>query len=207
MAQIEILEPQSRWPAEFAAAGARLRQALGPLALAINHIGSTSVPGLDAKDVIDLQVSVAALDLDLLKPAIDAAGYRIGDELRFDHVPAGEDPNPDLWAKFRAAAPKGGRRTHIHIRVRGRPNERYAMLFRDFLRATQPAAASYALIKRELAAATPTTSTPTTRVKDPVCDLDHDRGRTLGRRSRLDATAVGRVAASGIGEIVAPRTT
>jgi GrpB-like predicted nucleotidyltransferase (UPF0157 family) len=171
MAQIEIIGPQSRWPAEFAAAGARLRQTLGPLALTINHIGSTSVPGLDAKDVIDLQVSVAALDLDLLKPAIDAAGYRIGDELWSDHVPAGEDPNPDLWAKFRAAAPEGGRRTHIHIRVRGRPNERYALLFRDFLRATPHAAANYALIKRELAARHADDVDAYYAVKDPVCDL------------------------------------
>jgi GrpB-like predicted nucleotidyltransferase (UPF0157 family) len=171
MPQIEILEPQVGWPAEFAAAGARLRQALGPLALAINHIGSTSVPGLDAKDVIDLQVSVAALDLDLLKPAIDAAGYRLRDDIWFDHVPAGEDPNPDLWAKFRAAAPEGGRRTHIHIRVRGRPNERYALLFRDFLRATPPAAASYALIKRQLAARHADDVDAYCAVKDPVCDL------------------------------------
>ena len=171
MAQIEILAPQSRWPAEFAAIGARLRGALGPLALSINHIGSTSVPGLDAKDVIDLQISVAALDVGALEPAIEHAGYRISDELWFDHVPAGQDPDPDLWAKLRAAAPKGGRRTHIHIRVRGRPNERYALLFRDFLRATPATAASYALIKRELAARHADDVDAYYAVKDPVCDL------------------------------------
>jgi GrpB-like predicted nucleotidyltransferase (UPF0157 family) len=171
MPQIEILAPQSRWPAEFAEIGGRLRDALGPLALAINHIGSTSVPGLDAKDVIDIQVSVALLDVGALEPALEAAGYRISDELWFDHVPAGEDPNPDLWAKLRAAAPDGGRRTHIHLRVRGRPNERYALLFRDFLRARPAAAASYALIKRELAARHADDVDAYYAVKDPVCDL------------------------------------
>jgi GrpB-like predicted nucleotidyltransferase (UPF0157 family) len=171
MPQIEILEPQTRWPAEFSEIGARLRGALGPLALAINHIGSTAVPGLDAKDVIDLQISVAALDVGALEPAIEAAGYRISDELWFDHVPAGEDPNPDLWVKLRAAAPEGGKRTHIHIRLRGRPNERYALLFRDFLRATPAAAASYALIKRELAARHADDVDAYYAVKDPVCDL------------------------------------
>jgi GrpB-like predicted nucleotidyltransferase (UPF0157 family) len=171
MAEIEILAPQSRWPAEFAEIGARLRGALGPLALSINHIGSTSVPGLDAKDVIDLQISVVALDLEVLKPAIEAAGYRLREGLWRDHRPAGYDPDPELWAKLMAAAPEGDRRTHIHIRVRGRPNERYALLFRDFLRATPSAAASYALIKRELAARHADDVDAYYAVKDPVCDL------------------------------------
>jgi GrpB-like predicted nucleotidyltransferase (UPF0157 family) len=164
MAQIEILEPQSRWPAEFAAAAARLRQALGPLALAINHIGSTSVPGLHAKDVIDIQIGVAALDpAGPLQAAIEAAGYRLRDNIWFDHVPGGDDPDPERWAKRMGGAAEGDRRTHIHIRVRGRPNERYALLFRDFLRATPAAATTYGLIKRELAARHADESTPITR--------------------------------------------
>jgi GrpB-like predicted nucleotidyltransferase (UPF0157 family) len=171
MPQIEILEPQARWPAEFAKIGARLRGALGPLALAINHIGSTSVPGLDAKDVIDLQISVAALDRGLIKPALEAAGYPLREGDWVDHRPAGADPDRELWAKLMANAPEDGRRTHIHIRLRGRPNERYALLFRDFLRATPAAAASYALIKRELAARHADDVDAYYSVKDPVCDL------------------------------------
>jgi len=171
MPQIEILEPQARWPAEFAEIGARLRGALGPLALAINHIGSTSVPGLDAKDVIDLQISVAALDRGLIKPALEAAGYLLREGDWFDHRPAGADPDCQLWAKLMANAPEGERRAHIHIRVRGRPNERYALLFRDFLRATRASAASYGLIKRELAARHADDVDAYYAVKDPVCDL------------------------------------
>ena len=56
---IVITEYQSRWPAEFAELAVRLRRAAGDLALRIDHIGSTSVPGLAAKDVIDVQVTVA----------------------------------------------------------------------------------------------------------------------------------------------------
>jgi GrpB-like predicted nucleotidyltransferase (UPF0157 family) len=172
MPQIEILSPQSRWPKEFAEIGARLRSSLGPLALAINHIGSTSVPGLDAKDVIDIQVSVRSLDpVGPLRDAIEAAGYRLRDDAWFDHVAAGDDPDPKHWAKRVGGAPEGGRRTHIHIRVRGRPNERYALLFRDFLRAAPPAAASYGLIKRELAARHADDADAYYAVKDPVCDL------------------------------------
>lgn len=171
MPQIEILEPQARWPAEFAEIGARLRAALGPLALAINHIGSTSVACLAAKDVIDLQISVAALDRSRLQPALEAAGFRLRDGDWVDHRPAGADPAPELWSKLMANPPEGWRRTHIHIRMRGRPNERYALLFRDFLRADPAAAASYALIKRELAARHADDVDAYYAVKDPVCDL------------------------------------
>ena len=73
-ASIEIIDYQPRWPAEFAEIGAKLRAAFGPLALAINHIGSTSAPGLAAKDVIDVQVTVAGLD----PPAAAAGGDRGG---------------------------------------------------------------------------------------------------------------------------------
>ena len=59
---IEIVPYQDRWPGEFAAIGRRLRSALGDAALRIDHIGSTAVPGLAAKDVIDVQVSVLDLD-------------------------------------------------------------------------------------------------------------------------------------------------
>ena len=56
-----IIDYQPTWPAEFAAIAATLRHALGDLALRIDHIGSTSVPGLAAKDIIDVQIAVAAL--------------------------------------------------------------------------------------------------------------------------------------------------
>jgi GrpB-like predicted nucleotidyltransferase (UPF0157 family) len=60
MARIEIVEYQARWPAEFAGIAALLRQAFGPLARAIHHIGSTSVPGLAVKDpVCDLILDAA----------------------------------------------------------------------------------------------------------------------------------------------------
>jgi GrpB-like predicted nucleotidyltransferase (UPF0157 family) len=170
--EIEILSPQSRWPAEFAEIGARLRGSLGPLALSINHIGSTSVPGLDAKDVIDIQISVASLDpVGPLEAAIEAAGYRLRDGAWSDHVPEGDDPDPRQWAKRYGGAREGERRTHIHIRVGGRRNQRYALLFRDYLRATPAAATTYGLIKRELAARHADDVDAYYAVKDPVCDL------------------------------------
>ena len=60
-----IVPAQPAWPAEFRALAAKLHEALGPLARRINHIGSTSDPGLDAKDGIDVQVTVAVLAISL----------------------------------------------------------------------------------------------------------------------------------------------
>ena len=180
MPQIEIVDYQPRWPGEFAAAAARLSAAFGPLALAIHHIGSTSVPGLAAKDVIDLQVSVESLDPgEPIEAAIVAAGYAWRPDPLNDHVPIGANPDPSLWRKRYGGAgsallpvvPGGGRRTHIHIRQLGLPNHRYALLFRDYLRASGPARENYALLKRELARLHPDDVNAYYAVKDPVCDL------------------------------------
>jgi len=181
MARIEIVDYQPRWPAEFAEIAAELRAAFGPLALAIHHIGSTSVPGLAAKDVIDLQVSVASLDPgEPIEAAVAAAGYAWRPEPLNDHVPVGADPDPSLWRKRYAGAgsdllPAGPgatrRRTHIHIRQLGLPNHRYALLFRDYLRASPPARENYALLKRELARLHPDDVDAYYAIKDPACDL------------------------------------
>ena len=60
--RITIVSYRKTWPREFDTLGRRLRTALGSMALRIDHIGSTSVPGLAAKDVIDIQITVHALD-------------------------------------------------------------------------------------------------------------------------------------------------
>jgi GrpB-like predicted nucleotidyltransferase (UPF0157 family) len=66
---VTVLAPSETWASEFGSVGARLRNELGALALRIDHIGSTAVPGLAAKDILDIQVTVAALDEALLAPS------------------------------------------------------------------------------------------------------------------------------------------
>ena len=167
--KLEILPYQSRWPAEFTEIAKILRQGLGDLALCIDHIGSTSVPGLAAKDIIDIQITVADLDQHFLS-AMQTLGYTFREGIWRDHQPAGmEGPETD-WEKWYFREPAGQRRTHTHVRVIGSANQRYPLLFRDYLRAHPATAESYAELKRRLAKelANPLTYPD---VKDPAVDL------------------------------------
>ncbi len=172
MRVIEILPYQTHWATEFQQIGTSLRQALGSLALRIDHIGSTSIPGLGAKDIVDIQVTVASLvPEEPLKAAFLAAGYEMRDGVWEDHRPAGDErPEPE-WQKRYCREHEGARRVHLHVRVAGAANQRYAVLFRDFLRSNPSAAGSYDQIKRELARLHPHDIDAYYAVKDPACDL------------------------------------
>jgi GrpB-like predicted nucleotidyltransferase (UPF0157 family) len=166
---IKIVGYRNRWPDEFGKIAARLRSGLADLALRIDHIGSTSVRGLAAKDVIDVQITVAALEV-----PVDAAMHRLGysraPSIGGDHrPPAADGPDAD-WQKWYYVAPTKHRRTNTHMRVLGRPNQRYPLLFRDYLRAHPKTAEAYARLKRQLAEnlADPDTYPD---VKDPAVDL------------------------------------
>jgi GrpB-like predicted nucleotidyltransferase (UPF0157 family) len=186
---IEIVSPRADWAAEFDAIAARLADAFGALAMGIEHIGSTSVPGLPAKDVIDVQVSVGSLDLpNDIRDRLSRAGFTLLQGAWSDHVPCNAEPTPELWAKRYARASDGARRAHVHIRRHGAPNERYALLFRDYLRASPPAAGSYALIKQELAARYSDDEDAYYAVKDPVCDLIMDAAERWAAAADWDRT-------------------
>lgn len=166
---IEIVTYRESWPREFADLSAALRGALGELAPRIDHIGSTSVPGLAAKDVIDVQITVRELD-DRVAEALEALGYvRWGAVVRDHRPPEATGPESD-WQKQLFVQAPGKRRTNVHVRVLGRPNQRYPLLFRDYLRAHPAAAEAYARLKLELARILDDTGTYAD-VKDPACDL------------------------------------
>jgi GrpB-like predicted nucleotidyltransferase (UPF0157 family) len=166
---LQIVAYNPNWPAEFNRIAAGLRAALRKLAVRIDHIGSTAVPGLAAKDVIDIQVTVQALD-ETLRAAFHALGYVQSEGIRRDHRPPGASGPETDWEKWYFSPPPGQRRTHTHVRVAGRPNQRYPLLFRDYLRAHPQSAGAYAELKRRLAhgLADPD-SYP--EVKDPAVDL------------------------------------
>jgi GrpB-like predicted nucleotidyltransferase (UPF0157 family) len=169
VAPVSIVAPRASWPAEFHAAGVRLRDALGTLALQIHHVGSTSVPALPAKDILDIQVTVAALNEVELAPPLTRAGFVLSSHNRSDHRPAGETGPPSEWQKL-FVREASGRPMNIHVRVTGRRNQRYALLCRDFLRSHPAAAQAYGLFKHRLAAVG-IESGVYAEIKDPVFDL------------------------------------
>ena len=166
-----VIQPYShQWPSEFEEVKVNLQEGLGDVAARIDHIGSTSVPGLAAKNIIDVQVSVSDLADRRLVGAFERLGAAATD-ITMDHVPPGDQREPSAWEKRYFRAPASWRPTHIHVRETGRANTRYALLFRDYLRHSPPAAAAYAQIKMTLSRLHPEDVDAYYAVKDPVCDL------------------------------------
>lgn len=127
------------WRERFRELGTALRGALGKIALRIDHISSTAIPGLAAKPIIDVQISVSSFEpLDIYRIRLETGGFvfRAG--------------NPDLSKRYFRETP-GDRRTHIHVRCRGSWSEQGALLFRDYLRAHEDDARAYAAVKYRLA--------------------------------------------------------
>lgn len=167
-----IVPYQSSWESRGCALTEELAAALGPLALRVDHIGSTAIGGMAAKAVFDLQIGVD--DLDEAARAFDAPLVELGFErwpYEQDHVPAGRDDDPAGWSK-RLWSRRGHRLgdANLHVRRRGAPNERLALLFRDWFRAHPESVPSYARFKLVLAEAVADYDTYTD-VKDPVVDL------------------------------------
>lgn len=166
---IEICDYQTAWPGDYARVSRRLASHLGTLALGIDHIGSTAVAGLAAKDIIDVQVTVAELGPPVVE-AIERAGYRWRRDVYRDHLPPGFTEHEGDWSKYFFKDSPGERAVHIHVRQAGRPNQRYPLLFRDYLIAHPSAATAYAELKRRLAASL-RDADAYPEVKDPAVDL------------------------------------
>jgi GrpB-like predicted nucleotidyltransferase (UPF0157 family) len=170
MTGIVIVRPDESWPAQYEKTAHAIAGHLGELAQRIDHIGSTSVPGLPAKDIIDIQVTVGT------EPELDDAAERMASadwELRpprRDHPVPGLPADDLQWVKRLLVEPMYRRRINLHIRVDGRANQRYALLFRDYLRSHPDTAQAYAVFKRQ-AAALRLEIVDYSDLKDPVCDL------------------------------------
>jgi dephospho-CoA kinase len=124
----------------------RIEIACGAKALRVDHIGSTAVPGMDAKDVIDIQVTVASLEVaDEINGALANVGYP-----RIEHITADTAHTADaaLWRKRIHCAADPGRPANIHIRVDGWPAQQFALLFRDWLEANPRVQQDYLAAKR-----------------------------------------------------------
>jgi GrpB-like predicted nucleotidyltransferase (UPF0157 family) len=136
-----------RWPGEFAVLARRVGSALGPVAVKVDHIGSTSVPGLAAKDCIDLQVRAGTLDNDLIISRFSAIGFRV----RPDPWNQAEIAGGRTWPKLVFAPPPGERASNVHVREASGATARRNLLFRDFLRANDTARDAWGEFKQRLA--------------------------------------------------------
>jgi len=136
----------------------------------IDHIGSTSIPGLGAKDIIDIQVTVRELT-PLPISLLQDVGFVYVKAHSSDHVPAGESPEPSQCAKQYFCSGPSRRQSHIHIRVHGKRNQKYALLFRDYLRSNPNACKTIELIKLQLAKHHAEDVETYYDIKDPVYDL------------------------------------
>jgi GrpB-like predicted nucleotidyltransferase (UPF0157 family) len=133
---IRVVEYDKDWPARFESWRELIAKGLRPVALRIDHVGSTSVPGLAAKPIVDVQVSVADIsDEENYVPELE----RLGVQLR---------SRDDLHRYFRPFADRP-RDLHVHVCAAGSGWEREHLLFRDYLRATPAAREVYAETKRE----------------------------------------------------------
>jgi GrpB-like predicted nucleotidyltransferase (UPF0157 family) len=136
-----VVDHDPTWATDAAAEIDRLRVALGPVAVRVEHIGSTAVPGLAAKPIIDLQVSVAALEpRERYVRPLERAGYLFA-------------PSPDTPdRRFFARPPERPRSHHVHVCAAGSQAEHRHLAVRDFLRAHPDEAERYGALKRSVAA-------------------------------------------------------
>jgi GrpB-like predicted nucleotidyltransferase (UPF0157 family) len=138
---ITIRPYDPEWPARYERLTADIREALGPVALRVDHIGSTAVPGLAAKDILDIQISVVSFDPE--------ADYRLPLE-RIGYLFRPDDDPEHHFFKLDAA--DGRRLVNVHVCEAGSQWEARHIAFRDYLRASPKVAADYERLKLRLSA-------------------------------------------------------
>jgi len=136
---VSVVPYDPEWANGFQSLGNRLRIALQGLADRIDHIGSTSISGMAAKPIVDIQISVPRLEpINPFKRAVESVGF------------VWRSDNRDLTKRYFREKP-GDPRTHIHVRPSGSWGEQFALLFRDYMRVHPNDAAAYGQLKYELA--------------------------------------------------------
>jgi GrpB-like predicted nucleotidyltransferase (UPF0157 family) len=144
MDAVEIVNYDPRWPILFDEEAKRLRATLDPsLVVGLEHFGSTAVPGLSAKPVIDILIAVRSL--------ADAQPSFVEPLRNLDYVYWADNPKKDRMFFVRGMPPFGSRRSH-HVHVTEPHGEMWQRLaFRDYLRAHPEEARTYEQLKRRLA--------------------------------------------------------
>jgi GrpB-like predicted nucleotidyltransferase (UPF0157 family) len=156
---IELAPADATWPERFATESAAIRVALGSASegLVIEHVGSTAVPGLASKPVIDILIIPpdGTWPMNALVSALPKLGYLFWDE----------DPEPQHMFFVKGMPPHGTGRTH-HVHVYPKERAAQMIVFRDSLRSHPDIARTYEALKRDLAIKCPSDREAYTRGKD-----------------------------------------
>ena len=157
-----VVEPRADWEPRAERVVARVAAALASTGVVteVSHIGSTSVPGLLAKDVIDVQVGVhhlADADREDVRAAFADRGFVFNHGVHSD-TPHPLGANPADWVKRFLGGCDPANHVHIHVREHGSAGWRFALLFRDWLSREPAEKEAYAAEKRRLLAQHDTTS-------------------------------------------------
>ncbi|WP_205471978.1 GrpB family protein [Nocardioides sp. SYSU D00038] len=140
--EVDVVEPDPAWPAAYAEEAAALRDLLGPVVLELHHVGSTSVPGLPAKPVLDVDLVVAdPADEASYVPVLTAAGW----------VHRVREP---WWHEHRLLQRREPRYVHLHVFGPDCPEVVRHLMFRDWLREHADDRERYAAAKRAAGRAT-----------------------------------------------------
>jgi dephospho-CoA kinase len=187
--EIPTLVPyDDSWPSVAARLIGRITVALGEQAVAVEHIGSTSVPGLTAKGVIDLQIAVRRLsdaDAPGFVKALTDKGFPRSEGNNGDTVHSWA-PDPSSWRKRFHGSSDPGRVAHVHVREHGSAGWESALLFRDWLVANPTEADQYADLKRALAP-TEATIADYSIAKEPWIARALERARAWARHTGWSA--------------------
>lgn len=183
--QLHLVDPDPRWSEEAERLLARVRHALGEPVLRADHVGSTSIPGLVAKDVIDLQVVVedtALLDDRRVRERLARVGLLAVDRAGgwFDH--AHLDDTRATWPKRMVASADPGRIVHCHVRGVDSPAWELALEFREWMRQDPAAREDYRALKHGLLAQG-LTSTAYAAAKEPWFAAALPRAREWAERT------------------------
>jgi len=138
---MKLARYNAKWTADFKQERTELERILGVSACRIEHVGSTSVPGLQAKPIIDIQISVAEIDLPFYQEKLKQLGYR--------HLPTAQPP-VDIYPFFHKPS-RWPTTHHIHLCKLGSTEEKALLAFRNWLRSNDKDRAYYGAMKDRLA--------------------------------------------------------
>ena len=138
--KVEVVPYHPEWPEKFSAEAGALKVVFAKELLSIHHFGSTSVPGISAKPIIDILLIVRDIDaVDALAPRLEALGYHA----------VGEYGIPGR--RFFYKGTDDMRSHHLHVYENGNPHILRHLVFRDYMRSHPITARDYARLKEELA--------------------------------------------------------